>query len=639
MQHALSKRLSQMTIRDRLNATFVSQAILGLLIILGIVAVGFSERSTVQKMDESRNNQDLANHIEGGLLEARSQEKDFLLRYENEGYENAIAAYVTPYNARIQAISEDIRTLQTSVQVAGDPTMRAATRDLLTNLEAYDSAFTRLVNTDIPKREGSYAAIIDALNELDDLVEAKANFNLTEPVDEFEILFLRYQDGTAPGHATLTEFTAYQAANTESVWQAIEEMDEAFTDNPIALSGTEFEQAMGYVNIIRTSFGSMTSDDLQIAQDVDAYTARADAIEPLVVQIVTRTDNTLHDAEASYETFEQISFVLTLIGIFVAGLMGALAMFGMYRSMKVPLDRLTASASAISQGDYHSRVQLDMQDEFSALGDAFNKMAQAVEEHQTNLGNALRSVREASRLKDEFLAVMSHELRTPLNAIIGFQGILAMSKNLDSRELHRVERTRANAERLLELINAILDISRIESGRLQLAPTAVNIRDLMTNLKERMGVLAEGKGLTLAVEVERSVPDTLWVDEDAVLKIATNLIGNAVKFTQEGQIGIHVSATREEWSLEVKDTGVGIPAHMHEIIFERFRQVDGSSTREYGGAGLGLAIVQQLAKAMGGTVRVESMPNAGSVFTVTLPIERQPTSPQPVKVMGEIVYE
>ena len=337
--------------------------------------------------------------------------------------------------------------------------------------------------------------------------------------------------------------------------------------------------------------------------------------------------------------------LVTFLGIStgLAGLvlMGAIALFA-WRSISVPLRRLQTGAATMAGGDYEQRFDVKGLDEIGQLGRAFNTMAGAirlrdrsltevnetlesrVRERTQQLEQASREAREANRLKDEFLAIMSHELRTPLNAIIGFQGIMEMMGDLSEKHLQRVKRTRANAERLLHLIDDVLDISRIESGRLQIVPSRVSIRDLTDGLHRQMNVLADEKNLRFEILIDDNVPPTIWVDEDSVTKVITNLLANAFKFTSEGEVGVHIGCGDGSWQIQVKDTGIGIPAHMHEIIFERFRQVDGSTKREYGGSGLGLAIARQLCEAMGGTIRVYSTPAQGSTFTVTLPLESEP---------------
>ncbi|NLX11900.1 MAG: HAMP domain-containing protein, partial [Chloroflexi bacterium] len=334
-----------------------------------------------------------------------------------------------------------------------------------------------------------------------------------------------------------------------------------------------------------------------------------------------------------------VTMMLTTVASFsLAGLLG----FAVWRSISIPLRRLQNVAVAMAEGDYNQRFYVRGLDEVGRLGRAFNTMAGAirlrdrslieinetlekrVRDRTQQLELATREAREANRLKDEFLAIMSHELRTPLNAIIGFQGIMEMMGDLSEKNVQRVKRTRANAERLLHLIDDILDISRIESGRLQLVPSEIEIRDLVDGLRTQMDVLAAEKSLLFRVEIDDNVPETIWIDEDAITKIITNLLGNAFKFTHKGEVGLHVGREDDTLLIHVYDSGIGIPAHMQEIIFERFRQVDGSTKREYGGSGLGLAITRQLCSALGGSVRVESVPNEGATFIATLPLALRP---------------
>jgi signal transduction histidine kinase len=229
--------------------------------------------------------------------------------------------------------------------------------------------------------------------------------------------------------------------------------------------------------------------------------------------------------------------------------------------------------------------------------------------------------RKANRLKDQFMAVMSHELRTPLNAIIGFLGIMKMTGNLEERNLYMVDRARANAERLLALINDILDISKIEAGKLVLVMSPVSPRKISDHWKSQMEVLAKQKNLEFSVIIDEGLPATIDVDEDALTKIATNLLSNAFKFTEKGSVTLNLlRGAPNQWIIRVTDTGIGIPEDAQGLIFESFRQVDGSIRRVYGGSGLGLSIVQRLCQAMGGTVTVESTVAKGSTFTVTLPL-------------------
>ena len=327
---------------------------------------------------------------------------------------------------------------------------------------------------------------------------------------------------------------------------------------------------------------------------------------------------------------------VTLLAIVLAIAVGIFTV----RQVTKPIVDMSAAAQKISQGDLSVRVKVEGQDEIGQLGTSFNSMVNTIQQREEDLNDlnislqnrtnelvlANKEILETSRLKDEFLAIMSHELRTPLNAIIGFQGILAMTNRVteDGKEL--VVRSRSNADRLLRLIDDILDISRMESGRMQIVPTPLRLTDEVEKWQTQMSVLAEQKNLAFTVNVDEELPIVINADEDAINKIVTNLLSNAFKFTEQGEVNLNLKRENGNWVIQVQDTGVGIPAHMHQIIFERFRQVDGSSRRKFGGSGLGLAIVDNLCKALDGTVSVQSEVGKGSTFTVSLPLSEPEVS-------------
>jgi signal transduction histidine kinase len=238
----------------------------------------------------------------------------------------------------------------------------------------------------------------------------------------------------------------------------------------------------------------------------------------------------------------------------------------------------------------------------------------------------VEAIRESNRLKDEFVATVSHELRTPLNAIIGFQGIIKMKGGLAEDTQRMLDRAQANAQRLLALINDILDMSKIEAGKFEFLPVTVPIAKMVDRWQSHVEVLANQKELDFQVRIAAGLPETVTIDEEAVTKVATNLLSNAFKFTEKGTVSLDVSPGEAgEWLIAITDTGIGIPESAIGHIFESFRQVDGSMQRAYGGTGLGLSIVQRLCQAMGGDVQVKSTLGQGSTFTVRLPLRMQTT--------------
>ena len=216
---------------------------------------------------------------------------------------------------------------------------------------------------------------------------------------------------------------------------------------------------------------------------------------------------------------------------------------------------------------------------------------------------------------------MRHELRTPMNAIIGMQGIAMMNPNLDPETHGIIQRAQNNAKRLLTLINNILDVSRLESGRYAVAKDHINLRELVAGWKSQVDVLAQAKELAFVVTLDETLPQEIVADTEALTKIIMNLLGNAVKFTDHGKVELGVSQYNNLLRFRVVDTGIGIPTEMHDAIFERFQQVDGSQSRRFGGSGLGLAIVRQFVELLGGRIHLESTVERGSMFTVELPLE------------------
>jgi signal transduction histidine kinase len=294
------------------------------------------------------------------------------------------------------------------------------------------------------------------------------------------------------------------------------------------------------------------------------------------------------------------------------------------------LEKLQAAANQVTAGDLNVQVPIRRMDEIGVLTNAFNIMTTTLNKNTEDLRhardeaiNAKEIAQENNRLKSEFLSTMSHELRTPLNAIEGFTGIMlgGMGVDLDLKARGMVERISTNSKRLIDLVNDFLDLSRIESGRMELVDVAFSPSDLVEKWRKQLSVLADQKNLLFLVNVDPALPSRLLGDDDALSKIGQNLLSNAFKFTEKGRVTLDVKRKDETWQIIVSDTGIGIPSHAHEYIFDEFRQVDGSSTRKYGGTGLGLAIVQKLVRLMGGTIQLESQVGEGSTFTVTLPLK------------------
>jgi signal transduction histidine kinase len=249
-------------------------------------------------------------------------------------------------------------------------------------------------------------------------------------------------------------------------------------------------------------------------------------------------------------------------------------------------------------------------------------------ERTRELQEANRQLEAASRHKSEFLANMSHELRTPMNAIIGFTR-LVMRRSQDvlaPRQYENLEKILVSAEHLLSLINDVLDLAKVEAGRTEVYPVEFVLGPMLAECLHTVEPLLKGEQVRLVHEVAADLP-TLYTDRDKVKQILMNLLSNAIKFTHAGTIALTARSHKDRIIMAVADTGIGIPEEALAHIFEEFRQVDSSTTREYGGTGLGLAISRQFARLMGGDITVQSSVGVGSAFTLTLP-QRYTSAPE-----------
>lgn len=230
---------------------------------------------------------------------------------------------------------------------------------------------------------------------------------------------------------------------------------------------------------------------------------------------------------------------------------------------------------------------------------------------------------ESTRLKTQFLANMSHELRTPLTAIIGYADLqlMGITGEISPRQREYLERIQFNGHHLISMINEVLDLSRIEAGRLELHERGVVLAELVNQWRSQTEVLARNKGLSFSLELDPALPHVILADPDRLTQIALNLLSNAIKFTETGRVDLALLRDGQHWRLRVSDTGIGIPPEAQAYIFDEFRQVDSSATRPHDGTGLGLAIVRRLSELMEGKVTLTSTPGTGSVFTVVLPLK------------------
>ena len=312
-----------------------------------------------------------------------------------------------------------------------------------------------------------------------------------------------------------------------------------------------------------------------------------------------------------------------LLGIGAIVLLVAVAAGSRFlRGFVDPIERLTRSAEVMAGGDLSQPVALDdWHRELATLGRTFERMRTELRRSQAALTQRLAEREELIRLKEEFLANISHELRTPLNVIFGYTDILREGEDDDERR-DALDRIRAQSEQLLQLVRDLMTLSGLSAGKISLELSPVDANDVVGRLRPLMQQLSRGGRVTAVCDCGPDVPP-LSTDPLRLEQVLTNLVTNAFKFTSEGRVVLRVryEETTRRVVFEVVDTGIGIPARELPFIFDEFRQVDGSMSRQHGGMGLGLALVRRLVGLLGGEVTVASRPDVGSTFTVALPVE------------------
>ena len=370
--------------------------------------------------------------------------------------------------------------------------------------------------------------------------------------------------------------------------------------------------------------------DMELAQQLmfgeEYHRAKAAIMEPLAEFQMMLDRRTALEVQSLHEKARRYGWLS--LGLAGAGLLFTFcAFFALNRRVLNPVRQLAEAAGQVEAGQYGQSVNYVASDELGNLAQSFNHMSSSIEqdisEREKNgvaLARAKEIADEANQAKSDFLSNMSHELRTPLNGVLGYVQILQRDRTLGPKQKQSLNSISRCGEHLLNLINDVLDLSKIEAGRLEIATKPTDLSQLIDGVRDIVSPKAESKGLSFRVKISAEVPRGIVTDPIKLRQMLINLLGNSVKFTPEGAVSLRVSEVpKGVLTFEIEDTGIGIGEEKLADIFEPFKQAEGGESE--GGTGLGLAISRRIAEALGGSLTATSEFGEGSCFTLTIPLE------------------
>jgi signal transduction histidine kinase/DNA-binding response OmpR family regulator len=644
-----ASRLNNTSVRRQLSIGF--SVVIALLLMVGAAALYHQQQSTSavnRLIGQDTRVAELILKSNNLLLKARRFEKDFYLSYRHLGFVEAKARYVTFFRVHIADIRANLRDVR---QIADSPEIMNKTHELETMLGLYEHGF--LTAVDMQSALGHFdAGLAGALRRQAHALEERilkvgsdrlAAGHLTVRRHEKDFMLRerdtdihRVRDATAALDASISR-APLAAADREWLLQLNNRYLQAFEDYVRVIDAIR-EFRADYLNAVHAAEPLL--EKLHIAAIARVKNARTDILD----QGVLATRAVIFASSAA-------AFIALVIALLVARNVG--------RSVRDSMQ----FAEQIAGGRLDSRLALPKQRELTALAAALNTMADALrdsrlaqesraEELERSVAERTRQLASANSLltaeiqtrqktecelqaakesaeaattaKSAFLANMSHEIRTPMNGIVGLSQLM-MKTPMNESQKEFMGMIHASAHALLRLINDILDVSKMEARKLSLDAIEFDLPDTVADTMKSFSSLANEKCLELAFDLDPDIPARLIGDPGRLTQVLVNLIGNAIKFTSEGEVVVRAALHSiddgcAKIAFEVADTGIGIPHEKQHHIFEAFTQADTSTTRQYGGTGLGLTIVLEMIRLMQGSIAVNSKPNHGTLFRFIVPL-------------------
>ena len=592
-----------MTIRKRLMSGFIASAFL-------VGMVGIIALVNCEKINREISLVKQGQAINEDIIEIRQQEKNYLLFHEN--------VYLEKIEEKLSQLKEHIAKRKKEIK---DRKILDALDEINNNLKAYEVLFDEVVKDNKKKEEAVLRIRLSAR-----AVEKGAKGKKKEKEIIAALLEARRQE---------KNYQAYQDKKLIFGEKAYQEKFKDAIKWIRAATGDDKEVNL-LIDRYAADFESLVKSYKKADESIDQTRVQARITERLIVEIAKSVWLSIENVQKNAKMVVLIIFIIAVILAIGLGL-------GISRSVNESIGRLVTATQRISSGDLTTEVKVKNSDEMSRLASSFNVMVQnlkkskrnieeygktlekGVEERTKELQAANILLKKANQMKSEFCASMSHELRTPLNSIIGFSGIIlkGMSGDINEEQRKQLNMVYGGAKHLLGLINNILDLSKIEAGKMEVVPESFEINELIDTVEKLVLPMVEDKGLKLITKLPENLCH-VYSDKHKVKQILINLLSNAAKFTDKGEIKVECCQKEDFLQISVSDTGRGIKEEDIKFIFDEFKQISDIGENKPGGTGLGLAISKKMVEILGGKIWAKSEYGKGSKFTFSLPLRVAP---------------